>query len=120
VIPDQSQKNPRPIYLLHCLYSVQLLEDFINGAEVSSLLDCIRLTAGPLHALAAATRPARDGPVPGVTATLSSFPKQGGYTSSQGLLLGSSTSTTNVCQPASGLEANTSVSNASGICNQTL
>jgi mediator of RNA polymerase II transcription subunit 14 len=120
VIPDQSQKNPRPIYLLHCLYSVQFLEDFINGAEVSSLLDCIRLTAGPLHALAAATRPARDGPVPGVTATLSSFPKQGGYTSSQGLLLGSSTSTTNVCQPASGLGANTSVSNASGISNQTL
>lgn len=38
---------------------VQFLEDFINGAEVESLLDCIRLTAGPLHALAAATRPAR-------------------------------------------------------------
>lgn len=35
------------------------MEDFINGAEVESLLDCIRLTAGPLHALAAATRPAR-------------------------------------------------------------
>ncbi|XP_010418480.1 PREDICTED: mediator of RNA polymerase II transcription subunit 14-like [Camelina sativa] len=37
----------------------KFLEDFINGAEVESLLDCIRLTAGPLHALAAATRPAR-------------------------------------------------------------
>ncbi|KAI9098996.1 hypothetical protein K1719_024763 [Acacia pycnantha] len=43
----------------------KFLEDFINGAEVSSLLDCIRLTAGPLHALTAATRPARAGPVPG-------------------------------------------------------
>lgn len=98
----------------------KFLEDFINGAEVSSLLDCIRLTAGPLHALAAATRPARAGPVPGVAATVSSFPKQTGYTSSQGLLLGSSTSATNVGQPASGLGANTSVSNASGISNQTL
>uniref|UniRef100_A0A1J3HVG8 Mediator of RNA polymerase II transcription subunit 14 n=1 Tax=Noccaea caerulescens TaxID=107243 RepID=A0A1J3HVG8_NOCCA len=37
----------------------KFLEDFINGAEVESLLDCIRLTAGPLTALAAATRPAR-------------------------------------------------------------
>ncbi|XP_024626377.1 mediator of RNA polymerase II transcription subunit 14 isoform X2 [Medicago truncatula] len=98
----------------------KFLEDFINGAEVSSLLDCIRLTAGPLHALAAATRPARAGPVPGVAAIISSFPKQTGYTSSQGLLLGSSTSATNVGQPASGLGANTSVSNASGISNQNL
>ncbi|KAJ8770274.1 hypothetical protein K2173_012744 [Erythroxylum novogranatense] len=60
----------------------KFLEDFINGAEVSSLLDCIRLTAGPLHALAAATRPARAGPVPGVTGATgpaSSMPKQGGY-----------------------------------------
>jgi mediator of RNA polymerase II transcription subunit 14 len=96
------------------LCSVQFLEDFINGAEVSSLLDCIRLTAGPLHALAAATRPARAGPVPGVAATLSSLPKQAGYISSQGLLLGSSTSTANVGQPASGLGAN------AGITNQTL
>ncbi|CAN8260433.1 unnamed protein product [Cochlearia groenlandica] len=37
----------------------KFLEDFINGAEVESLLDCIRLTAGPLTTLAAATRPAR-------------------------------------------------------------
>ncbi|CAJ2631486.1 unnamed protein product [Trifolium pratense] len=92
----------------------KFLEDFINGAEVSSLLDCIRLTAGPLHALAAATRPARAGPVPGVAATLSSLPKQAGYISSQGLLLGSSTSTANIGQPASGVGANT------GITNQTL
>ncbi|XP_076892712.1 mediator of RNA polymerase II transcription subunit 14-like [Bidens hawaiensis] len=44
----------------------KFLEDFINGTEVSSLLDCIRLTAGPLHALAVATRPARAAPVPAV------------------------------------------------------
>ncbi|XP_071722641.1 mediator of RNA polymerase II transcription subunit 14-like [Rutidosis leptorrhynchoides] len=44
----------------------KFLEDFINGGEVASLLDCIRLTAGPLHALAAATRPARASPAPGV------------------------------------------------------
>ncbi|KFK37888.1 hypothetical protein AALP_AA3G042200 [Arabis alpina] len=52
----------------------KFLEDFINGAEVESLLDCIRLTAGPLTALAAATRPARAStatgmPVIPVTAT---------------------------------------------------
>ncbi|XP_076896794.1 mediator of RNA polymerase II transcription subunit 14-like [Bidens hawaiensis] len=44
----------------------KFLEDFINGTEVPSLLDCIRLTAGLLHALTAATRPARAAPVPGV------------------------------------------------------
>ncbi|ERN01440.1 mediator of RNA polymerase II transcription subunit 14 isoform X2 [Amborella trichopoda] len=37
----------------------KFLEDFINGGEVASLLDCIRLTAGPLLALAGAIRPAR-------------------------------------------------------------
>lgn len=60
----------------------KFLEDFINGAEVASLLDCIRLTAGPLHALAAATRPARAAPVsgvPGVTAPISSAAKQTSY-----------------------------------------
>ncbi|XP_061340398.1 mediator of RNA polymerase II transcription subunit 14 isoform X2 [Gastrolobium bilobum] len=96
----------------------KFLEDFINGAEVSSLLDCIRLTAGPLHALAAATRPARAGPVPGVPAALSSIPKQTGYISSQGLLL--SSSTTNVGQPTSGPGGNTVMSAASGLTNQTL
>ncbi|RDX85457.1 Mediator of RNA polymerase II transcription subunit 14, partial [Mucuna pruriens] len=107
------------IYYIRCLYSVQFLEDFINGAEVSPLLDCIRLTAGPLHALAAATRPARAGPVPGVAAALSSIPKQtGGYISSQGLMLGNST--TNVGQPTSGPGANTVMPTASGITNQTL
>ncbi|KAJ7973490.1 mediator of RNA polymerase II transcription subunit 14 [Quillaja saponaria] len=92
----------------------KFLEDFINGAEVSSLLDCIRLTAGPLHALAAATRPARAGPlpgVPGVAAALSSIPKQGGYLSSQGLLVGSST--TNIGQATSGPVGN-SVASAIG------
>ncbi|RAL49014.1 hypothetical protein DM860_001334 [Cuscuta australis] len=44
----------------------KFLEDFIDGAEVAPLLDCIRLTAGPLHALASATRPARAAPVSGV------------------------------------------------------
>ncbi|KAK7324394.1 hypothetical protein VNO77_27930 [Canavalia gladiata] len=95
----------------------KFLEDFINGAEVSSLLDCIRLTAGPLHALAAATRPARAGPVPGVAAALSSIPKQTGYISSQGLLLGNSS---NVGQPTSGPGANTVMSTGSGLSNQTL
>ncbi|CAN6895336.1 unnamed protein product [Brassica oleracea] len=45
----------------------KFLEDFINGGEVESLLDCIRLTAGPLTALAAATRPARASSATGVT-----------------------------------------------------
>ncbi|XP_010274201.1 PREDICTED: mediator of RNA polymerase II transcription subunit 14 [Nelumbo nucifera] len=73
----------------------KFLEDFINGAEVSSLLDCIRLTAGPLLSLAAATRPARAGPAsgaPGVTANLSAIPKQNGFMPSQGLLPGGSSS----------------------------
>ncbi|KAK3043115.1 hypothetical protein RJ639_000004 [Escallonia herrerae] len=67
----------------------KFLEDFINGAEVASLLDCIRLTAGPLHSLAAASRPARAAPVsgvPGVTSSLSSISKQGGYILPQGHL----------------------------------
>lgn len=73
-----------PFFLMFKIvqYFVQFLEDFINGAEVASLLDCIRLTAGPLHALAAATRPARAAPVSGVSgvsATVSSVSKQAGY-----------------------------------------
>ncbi|KAL2609720.1 hypothetical protein R1flu_028293 [Riccia fluitans] len=35
------------------------LEDYINGGEVELLLDSIRVTVGPLQALAAAIRPAR-------------------------------------------------------------
>lgn len=93
----------------------QFLEDFINGAEVASLLDCIRLTAGPLHALAAATRPARAGPipgVPGVAAALSSLPKQAGYLPSQGLLPSGSTS--NVSQVPSGPGVNPVAATAAG------
>ncbi|KAM0949887.1 putative mediator complex, subunit Med14 [Dioscorea sansibarensis] len=50
----------------------KFLEDFINGAEVASFLDCIRLTSGPLLALNHAIRPARmpgpvnAGPTPGL------------------------------------------------------
>lgn len=77
----------------------KFLEDFINGAEVASLLDCIRLTAGPLHALAAATRPARAAPVSGVPGVASSsVPKSSGYMPSQGHL--PSSSTTNASQAA--------------------
>ncbi|KAL9274243.1 Mediator of RNA polymerase II transcription subunit 14-like protein [Drosera capensis] len=65
----------------------KFLEDFINGGQVASLLDCIRLTAGPLHALAAATRPARAGHaavIPGATASMSSLSKQSTHLPSQG------------------------------------
>ncbi|XWS58349.1 hypothetical protein CRYUN_Cryun08bG0026500 [Craigia yunnanensis] len=89
----------------------KFLEDFIDGAEVASLLDCIRLTAGPLHALAAATRPARASPAPGVpgaSAAISSMPKQSGYIPLQGLL--PSSSTTNVSQAASGPAGNPAAS----------
>ncbi|CAL0308808.1 unnamed protein product [Lupinus luteus] len=96
----------------------KFLEDFINGGEVSPLLDCIRLTAGPLHALAAATRPARAGPVPGVAAALSFIPKQTGYLSPQGLLVGSSS--TSVGQPTAGPGVNTVMTTPSGLTNQTL
>ncbi|KAK4427686.1 Mediator of RNA polymerase II transcription subunit [Sesamum alatum] len=92
----------------------KFLEDFINGGEVASLLDCIRLTAGPLHALAAATRPARAAPVsgvPGITASISSSLKQTGYVPSQGL---SSNSNTNTTQASSGPGGNPGVPAASG------
>uniref|UniRef100_A0A251VNV2 Uncharacterized protein n=2 Tax=Helianthus annuus TaxID=4232 RepID=A0A251VNV2_HELAN len=62
--------------LIDCLkfcFFFQFLEDFINGTEVSSLLDCIRLTAGPLHALDAATRPAWAAPVSAVSGAASSI-----------------------------------------------
>lgn len=99
------------------------MEDFIDGAEVSSLLDCIRLTAGPLHALAAATRPARASPAPGVSGpsgVISSVPKQPGYSPLQGLL--PSSSTTNVNQAAAAVPAgNTAVSaSANSIGNHSL
>ncbi|KAG7030307.1 Mediator of RNA polymerase II transcription subunit 14 [Cucurbita argyrosperma subsp. argyrosperma] len=100
----------------------KFLEDFINGAEVASLLDCIRLTAGPLHALAAATRPARAGPVstlPGIAAALSSFPKHGGYTPTQSVLPGSSAANTG--QVTNGPVGNTVSANVSGpLANHSL
>ncbi|GMP60861.1 hypothetical protein CsSME_00023554 [Camellia sinensis var. sinensis] len=100
----------------------KFLEDFINGAEVASLLDCIRLTAGPLHALAAATRPARAGPasgVPGVTAHISSISKQSGYLQPQGHLQISST--TNASQVTSGPGGNPVTStNAGSLGNHSL
>ncbi|GAB2287427.1 hypothetical protein Dimus_021804 [Dionaea muscipula] len=77
----------------------KFLEDFINGREVASLLDCIRLTAGPLHALAAATRPARAGQptgIPGAMASMSGaipVAKQSTYLPSQGPLPSNSIST---------------------------
>ncbi|KAK9733597.1 hypothetical protein RND81_04G077400 [Saponaria officinalis] len=85
----------------------KFLEDFINGGEVESLLDCIRLTAGPLHALAAATRPARAGQAaitPGVGSTLPGSSRQGTHVSGQGLLPGGLSS--NVVPTTAGAVAN--------------
>lgn len=63
---------------------MQFLEDFINGGEVASFLDCIRLTAGPLLSLASAIPPARmSGPV---SAGTTSILKQNNFIPSQGLL----------------------------------
>lgn len=95
-------------------FNLQFLEDFIDGAEVASLLDCIRLTAGPLHALAAATRPARAAPVPGVTGIAAPAPilKQAGYLPSQGHL--PNISNANVSQPSSGPGGNPGASTTSG------
>jgi mediator of RNA polymerase II transcription subunit 14 len=53
---------------------MQFLEDFVNGDEIASFLDCIRLTAGPLLALGGAIRPAKM-PVT-VPAGYSALPKQ--------------------------------------------
>ncbi|KAK6925323.1 Zinc finger, CCHC-type [Dillenia turbinata] len=96
------------------------LEDFINGTEVASLVDCIRLTVGPLHALAAATRPARAGPIsgpPSVAATIPSIPKQGGHVSGQGLL-SNSTSTINTASGQIG--NNASPTTAGPLANHNL
>lgn len=65
-------------------FTFQFLEDFVNGGEVASFLDCIRLTAGPLLALGAAIRPARM-PVT-VSAVYSPLQKQTGTVPSQGIL----------------------------------
>ncbi|CAN1829308.1 Mediator of RNA polymerase II transcription subunit 14 [Linum perenne] len=88
----------------------KFLEGFINGGEVASLLDCIRLTAGPLHALAAATRPARAQGGPGIIGPAASAPKQAGYVQPQTVLPSSSSNnfmpsssgpTGNISQPLS-------------------
>ncbi|XP_073310570.1 mediator of RNA polymerase II transcription subunit 14-like [Primulina huaijiensis] len=85
----------------------KFLEDFVNGGEVASLLDCIRLTAGPLNALAAATRPARAAPVSVVpTVSPSTSSKQSGYAPSQGL---HSSSNINTNQSSPGLGSNPGV-----------
>ncbi|XP_074372576.1 mediator of RNA polymerase II transcription subunit 14-like isoform X1 [Apium graveolens] len=97
----------------------KFLEDFINGSEVAPLLDCICLTAGPLHALAAATRPARAAPVPGVPGVTSSnftVPKPSGYIPSQG----PTNSGTNTVQAPSGLGGNTGASNNTSTSTSTL
>ena len=71
---------------------MQFLEDFVNGGEVASFLDCIRLTAGPLLALGGAIRPARM-PVT-VSTGYSSMPKQTNNVPSQGPLANGSSATT--------------------------
>ncbi|XP_008788456.2 mediator of RNA polymerase II transcription subunit 14-like isoform X2 [Phoenix dactylifera] len=83
----------------------KFLEDFVNGAEVASFLDCIRLTAGPLLALGGAIRPARM-PMP-VPPNHSPLPKQNNFVPSQGLL--PNTLSSNVIQPASSTPAPTAV-----------
>ncbi|OVA05345.1 Mediator complex [Macleaya cordata] len=93
----------------------KFLEDFINGGEVASLLDCIRLTAGPLLALAAATRPARAGPAsaaPNIPASASSIPKQNAFVQSQGVLPSSSSS--NVTQTTTSPSGNPIANNGVG------
>jgi len=50
----------------HLWPHTKFLEDFVNCNEVASLLDCIRLTAGPLLSLGNAIRPAKMPTVPAV------------------------------------------------------
>ncbi|XP_066397211.1 mediator of RNA polymerase II transcription subunit 14 isoform X2 [Miscanthus floridulus] len=69
----------------------KFLEDFVNGGEVASFLDCIRFTAGPLLALGGAIRPARM-PVT-VSSGYSSMPKQPNILAQGPLANGSSSST---------------------------
>jgi mediator of RNA polymerase II transcription subunit 14 len=56
---------------------MQYLEEYIDGQEVELLLDCIRVTAGPLHALAGAIRPARMPVAPPSVASVSSLATAG-------------------------------------------
>ncbi|KAM0879972.1 hypothetical protein ACQ4PT_033855 [Festuca glaucescens] len=71
----------------HLWPHTKFLEDFVNCNEVASLLDCIRLTSGPLLALGGAIRPAK---MPAVPAVCSSAQKQ------NGVLLASGSSSTTV------------------------
>ncbi|KAK8966184.1 Mediator of RNA polymerase II transcription subunit 14 [Platanthera guangdongensis] len=81
----------------HLWPHTKFLEDYINGGDVASFLDCIRLTAGPLLSLAAAIPPARmSGPVSTGPPSVS---KQGNYVASQGVFPNSSIS--NVVVPVS-------------------
>ncbi|KAJ6820883.1 mediator of RNA polymerase II transcription subunit 14 isoform X1 [Iris pallida] len=93
----------------HLWPHTKFLEDFINGGEVASFLDCIRLTAGPLLSLAAAIPPARmSGPVsagPSIT-------KQNNFIPSQGLLPNGSSS--NAIQSASAIPAGSAVTPSIG------
>ncbi|KQJ89683.1 mediator of RNA polymerase II transcription subunit 14 isoform X2 [Brachypodium distachyon] len=70
----------------------KFLEDFVNGGEVPSFLDCIRLTAGPLLALGGAIRPARM-PVT-VSSGYTSMQKQTNNVPTQGPLTNGSSATT--------------------------
>jgi mediator of RNA polymerase II transcription subunit 14 len=84
--------SPCLIDILSMFMLMQFLEDFVNGGEVASFLDCIRLTAGPLLALGGAIRPARM-PVT-VPSGYSSMPKQTNNIPSQGPLANGSSATT--------------------------
>lgn len=69
------------------LASQRVLEDFINGGESASLLDCVKLTVRALITLADAIPPARAGPAsvaPNGTDGSSSFAKQNAFAPSQG------------------------------------
>ncbi|CAM8935678.1 unnamed protein product [Rhodiola kirilowii] len=73
----------------HLWPHTKFLEDFVNEADIASLLDCICLTAGPMHALAAATRTARSGlasVISGAAGNALSTQKQGRHISSDGFL----------------------------------
>jgi hypothetical protein len=83
---------PCLIDILSMFMLMQFLKDFVNGGEVASFLDCIRLTAGPLLAPGGAIRPAWM-PVM-VLSGHSSMPKQTNNVPSQGPLTNGSSATT--------------------------
>jgi mediator of RNA polymerase II transcription subunit 14 len=76
---------------------MQFLEDFVNGGEVASFLDCIRLTAGPLLALGGAIRPARM-PVT-VSSGYNPMPKQSNIPAQGPIANGSSSSSMHPVPP---------------------